>query len=105
MNDKGLKIYHFRNQFTLTDLERMDIEDICLFINNICVWNYLSRQMDGKSLEIYHFRDKFSLTGLETKAIEDICFFIINIYVQAWFNAVSGKPLSKIINHLWYFNS
>lgn len=82
-----LKIYLFRNQFSLTDLERKAIEDICLFIINI----YVKAWFNAHEPTLAPNQDLQLLKSLVQYRIID--------------KEVADKALSKIINHLWYLNS
>lgn len=82
-----LKIYLFRDQFSLTDLERKAIEDICLFIINIYVKAWFNAHKPtlapNQDLQLLKFLIQYRIIDKE----------------------VADKALSTIINHLWYLNS
>ena len=81
------KVYLFREQFKLTDLEKNGFHNICLFIVNIYgkVW------LDAPKAALAPSQDLQLIKSL-------VKYKKINKHT-------TDISLSKIINHLWYLNT
>lgn len=82
-----IKIYLFRDQFTLTNLEEKTITDICLFLINIYVKAW------------------FNAPKPTLAPNQDLQFLKSLVKYREIDKELADKALSKMINHLWYLNS
>lgn len=83
----SLKIYLFRDQFSLTDLEKKGITDICLFIINIYVkaWFNAPKPTLAPNQDLQLLKSFVNYRQIDKE--------------------LADRALSKMINHLWYLNS